>query len=174
MSDKIDLLEKPSIQYEKDAVHIAVIAVIAGEDLSAGTQVAKGANEHYFKSTKSVGIVNPFSGRVKKGDLFWLMLNPNTITGMRHNWTHPDFNELPNNYVKIGVQQVINKFADYLNLDFNDLISIAQNYLNNDRYEYDNSENYKDLDWSEFWQAYNILFPNEVITDNFAPFTCSC
>jgi hypothetical protein len=39
-----------------------------------------------------VGVVDPFLFElVKPGDRFWLLLNPGSITGLRHDWSHPDF-----------------------------------------------------------------------------------
>jgi hypothetical protein len=39
-----------------------------------------------------VGIVDPFRvGLMQPGTVFWLCLFPESITGMRHVWTHPAF-----------------------------------------------------------------------------------
>lgn len=72
----------------RDAVHIAVAPVIARERLKPGDHVD--ANGGW--SGERVGIVDPFlTAPVERGQRFFLFLYPNTITGLRHVWTHPAF-----------------------------------------------------------------------------------
>ncbi len=77
----------------RDAVHIAVAPVVAGEDLLPGERVFIDSNGVAYLGVDSIGIVDPFlmNRRVKLGEKFWLFLYPNTVTSLRHVWTHPAF-----------------------------------------------------------------------------------
>lgn len=82
----------------RDAIHIAIIPVVAGERLFPGIEVELfGKTEkglHYIRKAqgKSIGIVDPFlKDPVLFGDCVYLFLNPYTITSLRHVWTHPAF-----------------------------------------------------------------------------------
>ena len=82
---------------ERDAVHIAIAPVIAGEDLEPGEDVGfiQGSKTHVTSRTMAViGIVDPFlTGTVRAGQSFYMLLFPNSVTGMRHHWSHPSFKE---------------------------------------------------------------------------------
>lgn len=79
----------------RDAIHVAVAPVVAGEELSPGQQVFLIGEEAFYalgKNSGSIGIVDPFLARiVSKGERFWLCLYPGTTTSLRHAWTHPAF-----------------------------------------------------------------------------------
>lgn len=79
----------------RDAVHVAVIAMMAGEELKPGERVTvsdgKAWNWHHF-AVEADGVVDPFRKyKVEKGERFWLCLMPGTIRSLRHHWTHPKF-----------------------------------------------------------------------------------
>ena len=76
---------------KRDAIHFAVAPVEAVMDLRPGEHV--GVNQgHASRDFTPVGIVDPFfRGEIKEGQRFWLFLYPNTITNLRHVWTHPAF-----------------------------------------------------------------------------------
>ncbi|HJZ56553.1 MAG TPA: hypothetical protein VKE74_16425 [Gemmataceae bacterium] len=79
----------------RDAIHIAVAPVMAGEDLGPGWHVGfvrPGDTETVGTSDRPIGLVDPFLKQpVNRGERFWLFLYPNTITGLRHVWTHLAF-----------------------------------------------------------------------------------
>lgn len=88
---------------QRDAVHIAVAPVIAAETLYPGQHVGfvEGSTETIapiaegargFQNKPALGIVDPFlTTRVLKGERCWMFLYPQTITSLRHQWTHPAF-----------------------------------------------------------------------------------
>lgn len=80
----------------RDAIHIAIYPAIAGHRLAAGSHV--GLNDKgeasYLQDEKPIGIVDPFLNcAVQKGQRFYLFLYPNTITSLKHFWTHPSFDD---------------------------------------------------------------------------------
>lgn len=82
----------------RDAIHLGVEPIEAGESLEAGQHIGIGSDGKAYNAdnmrteVKAVGIVDPFlSVVVKKGERFWLVVYPRAITSLRHVWEHPDF-----------------------------------------------------------------------------------
>ncbi|MEZ6122938.1 MAG: hypothetical protein R3C49_07150 [Planctomycetaceae bacterium] len=79
----------------RDAIHIAIAPVTAVELLCPGQHVGLVRSDSYEfvgRSPEPVGIVDPFlKSAVEPGQRFWLFLYPNSVTGLRHVWTHPAF-----------------------------------------------------------------------------------
>ncbi len=82
----------------RDAIHVAVAPVEAGEDLVPGDHVGLHEGKAYLRGELAVGVVDPFlKAGVRKGERFWLFVYPNSITHLRHAWTHPSFtSRIPN------------------------------------------------------------------------------
>src|SRR4051794_34315639 len=82
----------------RDAIHVAVAPVTAGDDgmepgAGAGF-VGRDRDTAYLvgRGEGAVGIVDPFlTEPVRRGQRFYLFLFPNTVTSLRHVWTHPAF-----------------------------------------------------------------------------------
>jgi hypothetical protein len=82
----------------RDAVHIAVCPVIAKTELKVGEHIGVTFKDGKYyscsKVSKKVGIVDPFlRQKVLSGQSFYLFLYPNTITSLKHSWTHPLFKD---------------------------------------------------------------------------------
>lgn len=79
----------------RDAIHVAVAPVVAGQELRAGDDVRidkKDRKAIACNIRDRVGVVDPFlTEPVEAGQRFWLFLLPNTVTSLRHAWTHPAF-----------------------------------------------------------------------------------
>jgi hypothetical protein len=100
---------------ERDAIHVAVAPVEvkdyesderwgagAGDGLPPGTHVGLTRNRSWGdlpvvtadpeERAELIGVIDPFLTRpVRHGERCWLYLYPNTVTNLRHDWTHPSF-----------------------------------------------------------------------------------
>ena len=82
----------PSGDDQRDAVHIAIVPVVAGEKLFPGQDVGIVGDSLVGRSAHPIGIVDPFLKRsVQPNERCWLLLYPGSITSLRHDWTHPAF-----------------------------------------------------------------------------------
>lgn len=96
MSDVTKVGELIAPGSQRDAIHIAVAPVVATERLEPGQTIGFANDDmrsvEACELAMSVGIVDPFLRKtVQEGEHFWMFLHPNTITSLRHNWTHPAF-----------------------------------------------------------------------------------
>ena len=94
MSD-IQLGQLITKEGKRDAIHVALAPVVAGQRLVPGQHI--GFLREFNTATVGVcsdpiGIVDPFlEHTVEKGQQFYMLLYQNTVTGMTHAWEHPSF-----------------------------------------------------------------------------------
>ena len=92
---KLGQLIDPDENPGRDAVHIAIAPVVAGEMLEPGDSLILRDGLAYATlsfNPQRVGIVDPFlKENVQLGQKFYLFLLPGTVTSLRHVWTHPAF-----------------------------------------------------------------------------------
>lgn len=92
---EVTLGKPPRSLSARDSVHVAVAAAKAREELHAGDKV--GFVDYHDRvasrdSPNIIGIVDPFrADPVPPNGEFWLCLFPGSVTGMRHQWVHPEF-----------------------------------------------------------------------------------
>lgn len=105
----------------RDAIHIAIAPVIASTFLHPAQPVGLlPSGEAAPHMPNPVGIVDPFLREVvEPGKRFWLCLNPNTITSLRHDWAHPAFSEVLQNREKEIARKVIEDFIETINESMN-------------------------------------------------------
>lgn len=93
---KIKLGELVNEEIGRDAVHIAVIPCKSDEALAPSQPVkvvqpglVRGCNRSEY-----VGIVDPFlNDIVQPGQVFLLVLIPNSVQDVSHHWNHPAFDD---------------------------------------------------------------------------------
>lgn len=163
----------------RDAIHLAVEPVIAGEVLLPGDDVGLIDGKAYSCGGKHVGIVDPFlKAPVYPGQRFWLVVYPRTITSLRHVWEHPDFPASPDLKVpeiREESEQWLRDYADSIDETFNSLMTAAQNYLEYGEY-FNRGEKFEGIYLpSEFWYHYQTYTGKVVHPDyQHSFFSCSC
>lgn len=108
----------------RDAVHVAVVSATAGQKLYPGQDVGRmatlgpGGEMVAGQSGEPIGIVDPYlKGAVMPEQRFWLYLYPRSITSLRHNWTHPAFEDVKETYSapagKLASEQWLRAFCEH-------------------------------------------------------------
>lgn len=161
---------------EKDAVHIAVIPMIANEILFPGQHVGIVDKDKtkVGHSDKPIGIVDPFrTSNIFPESRVWILLYQNSISSLRHERTHPDFEE--SNSEEIDSLEWLRDFADTAGLSYSKLMSAAKDYLESGEYLLGGEE------WEgfgcpdEFWDHYEKVTGETVDEDNRGSFfSCAC
>lgn len=190
MSDVAKLGHLHDTPQGRDAVHVAIFPAMAAQILAPGDHVGlvPGSAEEVMQPNDvvaSIGIVDPFLRQrfVGVGARFFVFLYPQTITGLRHVWTHPAFAaegeapkavEAPSDPVAIS-RAWIAAFAADLDQTPNRLMEAAELWIEQDDWTYDNTEAYKaHYDrFPEFWKHYEIV-TGRAPKEKACPFTCSC
>lgn len=113
-----------TIARDRDAIHVAVAPVIAGESLSPGQHVGvQGDGTAGFKGPW-IGIVDPFlTSQVQRGEKFWLFLYPGSITSLRHDWTHPAFGAAMQS-PSSGDRETIEAFAATESVSYEEMLGL--------------------------------------------------
>jgi hypothetical protein len=118
---------------QRDAIHIAILPVLCDDDcldpgqrvkLVHGTSnmVRAVAGPEY--DDPGLGIIDPFLPEsVERGERVWMFMLPNTITGLRHDWTHPAVDNAAK--VTSDSEKWLHSFADRWCFDYDEMIRAA-------------------------------------------------
>lgn len=184
MSDTLKLGQIIDEDQHRDAIHIAVAPVRAslnqlplnpGSHVGFFTPECGGIGDDQVGiCDHPIGVVDPFlKTAVQPGQRFWLFLYPNTITSLRHEWTHPAFEE-----AKDQTSESVAWLTDAamrLGVEYEDLISdnselVTGDYINN-------GEHIRDI-WcslsDDFWKHRKVVTGQDIPEDSRGGFACSC
>lgn len=112
---------------QRDAIHIAVLPCTATESMQPGQHVhfqIAGNTDLVspcgHNHPQCIGIIDPFLHEaVPTRGTCWVFVTPNTITGLRHEWTHP----LVDGEDRRAIAEFwLREFAAKVPIDYDDLI----------------------------------------------------
>lgn len=78
---------------QRDAIHIAIAPVVSAGSVKPGEHIGFMDDGRVgIRAKVKLGIADPFlKADVQEGERFYMFLYPQTVTGMRHEWQHPEF-----------------------------------------------------------------------------------
>lgn len=195
-ADNLKLGELCCTDAQRDACHVAVAPVTcAAAVIYPGTHIelVEGSTDRVVHATdRAIGIVDPFlKGYVRKGDRFLMWLYPNTVTGMRHHWSHPAFKEdtviAEAKELLTGVSSKqkkdaidwMTRFASDIGLSYGKVMEVLQgNVDHGTNYCFGNDTPDECYQYAEkMWECYERItgkFFDEGTRPEYAPFRCAC
>lgn len=176
----------PDEVVNRDAIHVAVVPCVAGEQLYTRSPVRLrlGSTDvvvsaHVITDANCIGIVDPFLDAlwVQEGARCWVLLKPNTVTGLRHEWTHPAFDEVP--APRNDSERWLRQFADKWNFDYDQMMAAAAEpggYVTARGIDLHGADEIGAEDLHLFWQHVGIMHGRSFDTEHRSNFgwSCSC
>jgi len=159
------VLEEKGVK--KDAVHVALAVVTAGESLEPGQHVGIKPDGKAGTVDELIGIVDPFlKQQVSVGERFWLFMYPKTVTNLRHEWNHPAFNKRKKVNKLREAKEFLTEFARDCDRSYIDIKRMARQYLSYGMISVVTKapENYLGK-MPEFWMHYSTI-TNRILSDN--------
>lgn len=163
-------------QQYRDAIHVAVAPMIAAQNLEPGDHVGfvEPHSQAVGYSKDALGIVDPFlKVKVPKGSQFWLFLYPNSITSLRHDWTHPAFGASVASDMAADSRRWIEDWASSYGVGYEEIMGAAKAFIEHGDY-FNRGELFEgEYVPDDFWRHYETVTGVKV-GDRGSFFTCSC
>jgi hypothetical protein len=128
---------KPDEAGVKDAIHVAIVSVVAGAALQAGQGFELNEHRHAVpargRNKKTLtGVVDPFGDAlISRGEVFWGLINPDHVERVEHHWnTEVDFSA-----PSVPVQQnsTIKHCAYQIGVKYEELMAACSSYIKTGR-----------------------------------------
>lgn len=180
MSDTQTQIGKLNVEgAERDAIHIAVAPVVCGASpLSAGMRIGFLPDGRVGRIPQEViGIVDPFlTESVYADDKFFMFLLPNTITSLRHQWTHPAFEETTGLTAKLAAEAWLRDYCARNSTEYEYIIQCA---VDGDTMCFGNEQDDLNSDEAlrrEFWDRLELVTGKKMTAEQRETeyFRCAC
>lgn len=164
-------LGQPPIDNNRDAIHIAILPVYCNDPLTPGQRVEyKGSNRVEATTNKGHGIIDPFLEEpIPSQKLVYMLLHPNSVTGMRHAWECPD--------IDTSNSEIVTRVAESWGISEEKLLDFAKDYISNGNAYVGSEDNYYNVsssEWIEFWTYMKLTYNPTTEVIDYAPFRCAC
>ena len=171
---------------KKDAIHVAIYPAIANKTLHPATPVTL-LDENQDIAVQcpagvSFGIVDPFLQKpVKAGERFYIFVNPNTITSLRHDWTHPalkpdqDVGHDTKEWAKRWMIDLGQKYG----MNYDELMWAGEKWIDEGKVltvhgTLDITNAWNEEERAKYWECIEIITGKKPPSIEDEPFSCSC
>jgi len=167
---------------ERDAIHVAIAPAMAACKLHPGQEVGIDGHGQANPTVQAIGIVDPFLKEcVYAGTCIYVCLFPETVTGMRHHWSHPAFDNSADKSAESDSVVYLKAFAEDAYLSYDQLLDILENYCKHDEHFTQQGteaarEAYGQCNEEVFWKHVKTVTGLEkpAVSSWSAPFCCTC
>ena len=164
---------------KRDAIHLAVLPIVAGHHMSPGTPIViKGEQAFEAGPTEpALAIVDPFLATgPKRGERFWAVLRPRLVTSLRHVWAHPAFpSEVEAQDARTPSEIWMDAYAKSIGTATQTLMQGAREYLDYGEYLVHDGLFEGVSIRPEFWEHFEEIEKTKVPEEKRANFlSCSC
>jgi hypothetical protein len=153
---------------QRDAIHIAVAPLVAGQYLWHGKVRISELDGRAYRAEDddltAVGVVDPFiTDAVAEGDRFFVFLFPNTITDIKHTWTHPAFmprvEEDEEDPIRQIAKEELTAIAKDCGMSYNEMIRAVERYIDTGNCVETEGSGFRDNidDEEKFWRLILLL-----------------
>lgn len=180
---KIELGKLCPVDAERDAIHIAIAPVIAGDTFNPGTHIGFLDDGTVGPTKNTIGIADPFLKQtIIRNQRIYLCLYPNTVVRLRHDWHHFSFpREVTDRPVIVEAEIYVKKCLESLCRYNVKKVGIEETYKEFMNNLIDNSSMYfhgeEITSWYElpdhFKDTLEILLGREIVTDDIS-IRCGC
>lgn len=172
---------------ERDAVHIAVAPCKSKVELSPGQPVKlvddrvseelvePAQGRKIYSHRGYLGVVDPFLNRnVEPGERFYVFIHPASVKGMRHHWSHPQFDNGLTKDPEGESRRYIERAAELKGIELEDFIHGAKEACKTGGYCFGRDLGYEFHDWPVFWMHFERVYGMKPEDTNNRIFRCAC
>ena len=134
--NKKNLLGKNPIDVGiKDAVHVAIVSLVAGSAIPCGCRIKLNCDNQAIPARDgdkaSFGVASPWSGRIARGERFWGLMDPDSVAAVEHTWDCDiDFSVKSK---PVTENSTIARYAKDCGVTYQEMLSACNSYVETDR-----------------------------------------
>ncbi len=117
----------------KDAVHVAIVSVIAASAIKGGSRIQLNSDGHAINANEGsgFGVADPFIGIVARGEKFWVLVDPDSVAEVSHSWDHVQ--SFPKDVKPVEKNKYLQRYATAAGVTYEQLIEACSQYMETGR-----------------------------------------